>query len=51
MQRRIDLLDVVQNMALRDKEIFPAIVAEIFQAYPQPELPLESTPRPVSRLP
>src|SRR3982074_2255487 len=32
VKRRIDLFDVVQNMALRDEKVLPAIVAKIFQA-------------------
>src|SRR6266852_2089293 len=33
MERRIDLLYVIDDMALRDKEIFPAIVVKIFQPH------------------
>src|ERR1700690_1588173 len=32
VKRRIDLLDVIQNMALRDKKILPARVVKILQA-------------------
>ena len=32
MQGMIDRLDVIQNMALRDQQVLPAIVVEILEA-------------------
>src|SRR5579863_4175383 len=33
MQGRVDVLHIVQDMALRDEQIFPTVVVKIFQAY------------------
>ena len=33
---RIDPLDIVQDVSLGDKKIFPSIIIEVFKAYAPP---------------
>lgn len=49
-QRSVNLLNIVQHVALRNEQIFPTIIVKIFQSRAPAELPDVSAPRPVSRL-
>src|SRR6266436_1169675 len=33
VQRGVNLLDIIENVALRDEEILPAVIVEILQAH------------------
>src|SRR6267143_1628741 len=46
VERRIDLLYVIEDMALRDKEIFPAVVVKIFQPHSPARASAGQNPQP-----
>jgi len=49
-QGSVNLLDIVQHVALCDEKVLPAVIVEIFEAHAPAGAARVSAPKPVSRL-